>query len=70
MRFRSLRGFTLIELVVVVLILSVAFALVLPRLPNVTGAEKRTELRRLALSAQSLHEHAAFKKKALRSSMI
>jgi len=66
---RSPRGFTLIELVVVVLILSVSFALVLPKLPNVTGSEKRTELRRIALGAQSLHEHAAFKKKALLSSM-
>ncbi len=64
MKKRRNHGFTLLELVVVILILSVAFSLVLPRLPSLTGADKRKAIRKLAFSAQSLHEHAAFKKKA------
>ncbi len=57
-------GFTLIELVLVLTILSLAFAVALPRLPDFTGAKKREALRKLAYSAQSLHEYASFKKKA------
>ncbi len=56
-------GFTLVELIVVILLLGVIMSVVLPRLPGLTGAERAKAIRQLAFSAQSLHEHAAFKKK-------
>jgi len=57
-------GFTLLELLVVILLLGIALSVVLPRLPRLTGAERSAALRRLAFANQVLHEHAAFKKKA------
>ena len=64
------RGFTLVELAVVLLILSVTFAILLPRLPRLTGAEKTSAVRRLAQVAQATHEEAAVKKKAWPSGTI
>jgi prepilin-type N-terminal cleavage/methylation domain-containing protein len=57
-------GFTLIELILVILIISVVTSIALPRLPDFTGARKKQSLRNLAYGIQSLHEHASFKKKA------
>lgn len=65
---RRSRGFTLMELVVVVAILAVAAAILFPRLPRLTGTERTAAIRRLALTLQADHEEAAIKKKALRSS--
>ena len=56
-------GFTLIELVVVILILAAASAIVWPRLPSLSSTERNKALRQLAFANQQLHEHAAFKKK-------
>ena len=58
------RGFTLLELVIVLVIISVAVGVVWPRLPRLATAERGEALRRLAASSQALFEHAAFKKKA------
>ncbi|MDW7709274.1 MAG: type II secretion system protein [Deferrisomatales bacterium] len=60
----SRRGFTLVELAVVLLILAVALSVLLPRLPRLGEGQKNQALRRLAATAQALHEEAAFKKKA------
>lgn len=57
-------GFTLIELVIVILILAAASAIVWPRLPSLSSTERNEALRKLAYANQVLHEHAAFKKKA------
>jgi len=57
-------GFTLVELAVVLAVLSVAVAILLPRLPRLTGTEQTSALRRLILTAQASHEEAAVKKKA------
>lgn len=57
-------GFTLVELAVVLLILSVTIAILLPRLPRLTGTEQSSALRRLVLTAEASHEEAAVKKKA------
>ena len=56
-------GFTLLELVLVIVILAVAASLVLPRLPRMASSERNEALRKLAYATQALHEHAAFKKK-------
>ncbi|MBI5441329.1 MAG: type II secretion system protein [Deltaproteobacteria bacterium] len=61
--FRS-RGFTLIELAVVLLILSVAVAVLLPTLPRLTGRERVTAVRKLCLAVQETRDEAVFKKKA------
>lgn len=58
------RGFTLLELVVVLTIISVTFAILFPRLPGVKQSRTDAALRRLAGAVQVLHEEAAFKKKA------
>lgn len=57
-------GFTLVELAVVLLILSMAVAILMPRLPRLTGTERKTAVRRLALALEAGHEEAAIKKKA------
>lgn len=64
MRRAGTAGFTLIELAVVLVILSVAFSLLLPRLPSANRARTDAALRRLAFAVQALHEEATFKKKA------
>ena len=58
------RGFTLMELLVVLAIIGIALAIVWPRLPQVADAQRGEALRRLANSEAVLFEHAAFKKKA------
>lgn len=60
---RRQAGFTLVELAVVLLILSVALAILLPRLPRLTGTERTAAVRRLALTLRAVHEEAAVKKK-------
>ena len=64
------RGFTLLELVIVLAIIGVVLSLVWPRLPAVADAERGESLRKLAGSAEVLFEYSAFKKKALPSSTI
>lgn len=61
---RAPRGFSLLELTVVLFILSVALAVLMPRLPGLSESRRNSALRRLAGMAQALHEDAAFKKKA------
>ncbi|NOY44841.1 MAG: prepilin-type N-terminal cleavage/methylation domain-containing protein [Deltaproteobacteria bacterium] len=61
---RSCRGFTLIELAVVLFLLALLTAVLLPRLPRPAGIRAKEALRRLAASVQVLHEESAFKKKA------
>lgn len=63
---RADRGFTLIELAVVVFLLSLLTAVLLPRLPRPAGLRANEALRRLAGAVQTLHEESAFKKKAWR----
>ncbi len=63
------RGFTLVELAVVLLILSVLAAILFPTLPRVTGSERTTAMRRLVLTVQETREQAVFKKKLSASSM-
>jgi len=58
------RGFTLLELVLVLTILALAAGLLLPTLPGVTQARRNAGLRRLAMAVQATYEEAAFKKKA------
>jgi prepilin-type N-terminal cleavage/methylation domain-containing protein len=60
----SRRGFTLVELAVVLFILAVSLSILLPRLPGLSQGRKNAALRQLAAVAQALHEEAAFKKKA------
>lgn len=61
---RRSAGFTLMELVLVVAILAMVTAILLPRLPRLTGTERTTAVRRLALILESVHDEAALKKKA------
>jgi len=58
------RGFTLLELVLVLTILAIAAGVLLPHLPGVAQARWNAGLRRLAMAAQATYEQAAFKKKA------
>jgi len=60
----SRRGFTLLELILVLAILAVAVAVLLPSLPGVAQARRNAGLRRLAMAVQATYEHATFKKKA------
>lgn len=60
----SPKGFTLVELMVVLAIIAAAFAIVWPRMPQFAAAEKSQALRKLAWSQEVLFEHAALKKKA------
>ncbi len=60
---RNRGGFTLLELIVVIAIISVAFSIIWPRLPRMASVERSETLRKLAGSAQVMFEHAAFKKK-------
>lgn len=64
MTIRRRAGFTLVELAVVLLILSLAVAVILPSLPRLSGSQKTTAVRHLAMKIRATHEEAAFKKKA------
>jgi prepilin-type N-terminal cleavage/methylation domain-containing protein len=63
-RPRRCDGFSLVELAVVLFVLSVAVAILLPRLPGLEGGRRDAALRRLSGAVQALHEEALFKKKA------
>ncbi len=60
---RSRTGFTLVELVLVLFILSLAAMVLLPRLPGLSQGRIDAALRRLAISVQAAYEDASFKKK-------
>ncbi len=64
MTLRACRGFSLIELAVVLLILSLVVAILLPSLPRLTGSDRTAAMRKLCLAVQENHEEAIFKKKA------
>lgn len=64
------RGFTLLELLLVIAIVGVAALVVWPRLPAVAQAERGEALRKLAGSVEVLFEYSAYKKKALPSYTI
>lgn len=55
----SRRGFTLIELVVVLAIIAMALALVLPRLPSSESENLKTSARTLAATLRYLQDRAA-----------
>jgi prepilin-type N-terminal cleavage/methylation domain-containing protein len=58
------RAFTLVELAVTLVILSVAAAILLPSLPRLTGSEQKGAMRSLAFAIQENRDEAVFKKKA------
>lgn len=58
-RSESERGFTLIELSIVVLIIAIVAHFSLPRLRSLTGAELAASTRRLAQTTRYLYEEAA-----------
>ena len=55
---RGIGGFTLIELMVVMMVLGLVYALVLPRLPNVRYWREEAMLRKLSETITSLHFQA------------
>ncbi|MBE9527697.1 MAG: prepilin-type N-terminal cleavage/methylation domain-containing protein [Proteobacteria bacterium] len=62
------RGFTLIELIVVMVIISLALAIVLPRLTSVTSANLKSDAVKLSALVRYLHEAAESKKLTYRLS--
>ena len=55
------RGFTLIELSIVIFIIAVVARIAIPRLRSVTGAELTATTRRLAQTTRYLYEEAALR---------
>jgi prepilin-type N-terminal cleavage/methylation domain-containing protein len=53
------RGFTLIELSIVILILAIVARFAIPKIRSITGAELRATTRRLAYTTRYLYEEAA-----------
>jgi len=63
---RSCAGFTLLELLVVIVIISVAAALVAPRLPAVEAGELQGSARKLAATLRHLEERSVAEKSVYR----
>jgi general secretion pathway protein H len=62
---RPRAGFTLVELAVVLLILTLAISIILPRLPGPSEARQKEALRRLAGSVAATYEEALYQKRSL-----
>jgi general secretion pathway protein H len=60
------RGFTLIELSIVLLILGIAISFLIPRLRNVDNAALTSSAARLATTSRYLYEEAAFRRRPMR----
>ncbi len=58
------RGFTLIELTVVLFIIAVVMGIVVPRLMDLTGVELRSEVMRLSSTIRYVYSRAVFSKTA------
>ncbi len=60
---RKKSGFTLIELMVVIAIIAVAYAIIAPRLPKLASTQRSETIKKIAYTCEAMFEHAAAKKK-------
>jgi prepilin-type N-terminal cleavage/methylation domain-containing protein len=65
-RFPAARGFTLLELSIVLLILAIAAGFVIPRLRNTNSTALTSAAARLATTARYLYEEAALRRRPMR----
>lgn len=65
----SMAGFTLIELLAVIIIIGAVLAVVLPRMPGVTGTYLKADVRRLSTLVRYLNEAAETKRVYYRMSL-
>ena len=63
---KKVRGFTLIELTVVIAILGLVYALVIPRFSNITGLELKSTARKVASLVRYAYDDAVSENKRLR----